>query len=112
MIKVARYLKTPTLSPLRSLFEVSRTTIARRLHSTAETAHYGRFGSTKLCRLPQWMLIRPPRRGYGSGRRFRDVVAASLGDATHAVLFVLVLAIRIALDNGNGDDEARTYSYT
>ena len=46
---------------------------------------------------------------YGSGRRFCSLVAASLGDATRAVLIVLVAVIRIALDNGNGDDEARTY---
>ena len=52
------------------------------------------------------MLGRPPRRGHGSGRRFRGVVAASLGDATHAILIVLVAAIQIALDNGNGGDEA------
>ena len=110
MIKIARYLETPTLSLAvsRSLSEVSRTTIARRLHSRAETAHYGRFGSTKLCRLPQWMLIRPPRRGYGSGRRFRDVVAASLGDATHAVLFVPIAVIRITLGDGDGGKDART----
>ena len=50
----------------------------------------------------------PPCRGYRSGRQFRGVVAASLGYATHAVLFVLVAAIRIALDNDNGGDEART----
>ena len=49
----------------------------------------------------------PPRRGYGNGRRFRGVVAALLGDATHTVLFVLVAAIQIALDNGNGGDEPR-----
>ena len=49
-----------------------------------------------------------PRRGYGSGRRFRGVVATSLVDAMHAVLFVLVAAIRIALDNGDGGEEART----
>ena len=55
------------------------------------------------------MLGRPPRQWYGSGRQFRGVVAASLGDATHIVLIILVAAIRIALDNGNGGDEVRTY---
>ena len=39
----------------------------------------------------------------------RSVIADSLGNATHAVLIVLVDAIWIALDNGNGGDEARTY---
>ena len=47
-----------------------------------------------------------PGRGYDTGRQFRDVVAASQGDATHAILIVLVAAIQIALDNGNGGDEA------
>ena len=64
---------------------------------------------TKLRRWPQWMLGRPPRRGYGSGGQFRGVVAALLGDATHAILIVLVAAIRIALDTGNGGDKAKTY---
>ena len=53
------------------------------------------------------MLGRPPCQGYGSGRQFCGVVAASLGDATVAVLFVLVGAIRIALGDGDGGKEAR-----
>jgi len=110
MIKVARYLKTPTLSlaVARSLFEISRTTIARRFRSRTKTARYGRFSSTEIRRWPQWMFGRPPRRGYGSARQFCSVVAALLGNATHTVLFILIAAIRIALDNGNGGDEART----
>ena len=44
-----------------------------------------------------------------SGRQFHGVVAALLGDATHAVLIVLVVAIQIVLDNGNGGDETRIY---
>ena len=71
-------------------------------------ARYGQFGLTKLRRWPQWMLERPPRQGYDIGRQICSIIAASLGDATHAVLIVLVPAIRIALDNGNGGDEART----
>ena len=55
----------------------------------------------------EWMLGRPPCRGYGSARRFCGVVDASLGDATHTVLFVLVTAIRIALGDSDGGDEAR-----
>ena len=87
---------------------MSRTDTVRRFRSRAETARYGQFGSTELCCWPQWMLGRPPGRGYGSGRRFRGVVAASLRDATHAVLFVLVAANRIALGDGDGGEEART----
>ena len=110
MIKVARHLKTPTLSlPVsRSLFKISRTNTARCFRSRAETARYGRFGSTELRHWPQWILGPSPRRGYGSGRRFRGIVAASLGEVTHAALFVLIAAIRIALDNVSGGDEART----
>ena len=70
---------------------------------------YGQFGLTELCRWPQWVLGRPPRRGYGSGRQICGVLAASLGDATRAILIVLVAAIRIALDTGNGGDKAKTY---
>ena len=44
------------------------------------------------------MLGRPLRRRYDSRRRFCGVIAASLVDATHAVLIVLVAAIRMALD--------------
>ena len=72
-------------------------------------ARYGRFGLTELRRWPQWMLGCPPCQGFDSARRFCGVVAALLGDATHAVLIVLVAAIRIALDIGNSGDEARTY---
>ena len=92
----------PPDSVSRPLFEICRTTIARRFRSRAETARYGQYGLTELRRWPQWILGRPPRRGYSSERRFGGVVAASLGDATHAILIVLVAAIRIALDNGNG----------
>ena len=53
-------------------------------------------------------LVAPPRRGYGSGRRFCGVVAASLGDTAHAVLILLVDAIWIAMGDGDGGDEART----
>ena len=63
---------------------------------------------TKLRRWPQWVLRRPLSQGYDNGSRFRSVVAALLGDATLAVLTLLVAAILIALDNGNGGDEART----
>ena len=56
----------------------------------------------------QWMLGRPPCRGYVSGRQFCGIVAALLGNAMHTVLFVLVAAIRIALDDGDGGEEART----
>ena len=57
------------------------------------------------------MLGHLPRQGYDSGRQIRSVIAASLGDVTHAVLIILVATIRIALDNGNGGDKAilRTY---
>ena len=88
----------------------SKITIARHFYSRAETARYGRFGLTELRRWPQWILERPPRRGCGRGSRFRGVVAASLVDATHAVLIVLVAAIRLALDNGNGGDWRRSYN--
>ena len=74
-----------------------------------ETARFGQFGLTELRCWPQWMLGPPPRRGYDSGSQFCSVVAASLGNATHTVLIVLVATIRIALDNGNGVDKARTY---
>ena len=91
---------TPGYRPYRTA--ETAVAIARRFRSRAETARYGRYGLTELRRWPQWILGRPPRRGYSSERQFCGVVAASLGDATHAILIVLVAAIRIALDNGNG----------
>ena len=88
---------------------MSRTTIARRFRSSAETARYGRFGLTDLCCWPQWMLEHPLRRGYDSGRRIRSVVAALLGDATHAALIVLVAVIKIAVGNVDGGAEGIIY---
>ena len=110
MIEIARYLKTPNAFPWfpGRCQDQQQTTIARRFRSRTKTARYGRFGLYELCRWPQWILGHLLRQEYNSRRRFRGVVAASLGDATHTVLIVLVAAIRIALDIGNGGDEART----
>ena len=48
------------------------------------------------------MLGNPPCQEYDMGRRFRDVVAAWLGNTMHTVTTVLVIAIEIA--EGNVDD--------
>ena len=111
MIKVARYLRHHydlTRSPGQCR-DQHRTNIARCFCSRAETARYGRSALFELRRWPQWMLGRPPRRGYSSRRQFCGVAAALLGAATHTVLIILVAAVRIAQDNGNGGDEARAY---
>ena len=55
------------------------------------------------------MLERPPRQGYDSRRRICSVITASLGDATHAVLIVLVAAIEIAVGNVDGGAEGIIY---
>ena len=70
---------------------------------------YGHFGLTELCRWPQWMLECPLRREYDSRRQIRSVIVASLGDATQAVLIVLVVASKIALGNADGGAEGITY---
>ena len=74
-----------------------------------EIARYGRIGLTKLRRWPCLVLGRPPRQGYASGRRIHGVIAASLGDAMHAILIVLVAAIEIAV--GSADDDAEGIIY-
>ena len=55
------------------------------------------------------MLGDLPRHWYNRGRRFRGVVAAWPGDATHTVTIVLVAVIGIALDDSDGGDEATIY---
>ena len=55
------------------------------------------------------MLERPPHQGYDSGRKIRSIIAASLDNATNAVLIVLVAAIEIAV--GNADSGAKGIIY-
>ena len=57
------------------------------------------------------MLECPPRRGYDSRRRIQSVIAALLGDATHAIATVLVAAIGIAVGNVDGGVEGYTCSH-
>ena len=56
------------------------------------------------------MLGRPPRRGYDRGRKICSVIATWLGDVV-LIILVAVAVIQIALDNGNGGDEARIDQY-
>ena len=58
---------------------------------------------------PQWVLGHPPRQGYHSGGQFHGVVAIWLGPGMHGVVIVLVTAIAIAVDDGDGGDEARIH---
>ena len=58
------------------------------------------------------MLECPLCRGCNSGRQIHSVIAASLGDATHAVLIILVAVIEIALGNADGGAEDIIYYYT
>ena len=55
------------------------------------------------------MLERPPRQGHNIGRRICSVIAASLGNARHAVLTIFITAIGIAVGNADGGAEGIIY---
>ena len=55
------------------------------------------------------MLGHTPCQGYDSGGQFCGVVGTWLGALTHGVAIILVTAIAIAVDDGDGGSKARIY---